>query len=70
MKPGDLVTDKRRMRLGVVIEIFGDLDPSNPWVRVRWTAPYSGSEWCKGAGLESANADMTGSLQPKKQGEP
>jgi rRNA processing protein Gar1 len=70
MKPGDLVTDKRRMRIGIVIEIFGDLDPSNPWVRVRWTAPFSGSEWCKGAGLELAASDMTGSVQLKKQGEP
>ena len=41
MKPGDLVTDKKRMRIGIVIEIFGDLDPNNPWIRVRWTAPFS-----------------------------
>ena len=51
MKPGDLVTDKKHSRIGIVTEVFGDLDPSNPWVRVRWTAPFSGSEWCKGAGL-------------------
>ena len=61
MKPGDLVTDKRHSRIGIVIEIFGDLDPLNPWFRVRWTAPFLGSEWCKGAGLQYAK-DVSGSL--------
>lgn len=61
MKPGDLVTDKKHSRIGIVTEVFGDLDPSNPWVRVRWTAPFSGSEWCKGAGLHYA-AEASGSL--------
>jgi len=63
VKPGDLVTDKKRRRMGIVIEVFGDLDPSNPWIRVRWTTPFEGSEWCKGAGLEYA-ADASGSLTP------
>jgi rRNA processing protein Gar1 len=70
MKLGDLVTDKKRMRIGIVIEIFGDLDPNNPWIRVRWTAPFSGSEWCKGVGLQLVGSDMTGSFPSKKQGEP
>ena len=70
MKPGDLVTDKKRMRIGIVVEIFGDLDPNNHWIRVRWTAPFSGSEWCKGAGLEPAASNISGSLPFKKQGEP
>ena len=63
MKPGDLVTDKKRRRMGIVVEIFGDLDPSNPWVRVRWTIPFEGSEWCKGAGLKYA-VDVSGSITP------
>ena len=70
MKAGDLVTDKKHIRIGIVVEIFGDLDASNPWVRVRWTSPFSGSEWCKGNGLELAVVDaVSGSLAPKKQGE-
>ena len=52
MKPGDLVKDKKGHRIGIILEVFGDLDPLNPWIRVRWTAPYEGSEWCKHAGLE------------------
>ena len=62
MKPGDLVTDKKHNRIGIVTEVFGDLDPNNPWVRVRWTAPFSGSEWCKGDGLvlaETAQKETT-----------
>ena len=70
MKAGDLVTDKKHNRIGIVTEVFGDLEPSNPWVRVRWTAPFNGSEWCKGDGLELAAQDgASGSLPPKKQGE-
>lgn len=61
MKPGDLVTDRKRRRMGIVVEVFDDLDSSNPWIRVRWTVPYEGSEWCKGAGLEYAS-DPSGSL--------
>jgi len=69
MKPGVLVTDKKRSRIGIVTEIFGDLDPSNPWVRVRWTAPYLGSEWCKGADLKYAK-ETSGSLPSSKEWEP
>ena len=51
MVPGSLIQSLRGDRLGIVIEIFGDLDPSNPWVRVRWTSPRNTFEWCKRSGL-------------------
>ncbi len=49
--PGDLVKDKRGGRLGIIVEIFGDLNPKDAWVRVRWTTPYNSYEWCKQSGL-------------------
>jgi len=51
MKPGSLIQSLRGDRLGIVIEIFGDLDPDNPWVRVRWATPSNTFEWCKRSGL-------------------
>jgi|TARA_R100000458_G_C8181199_1_gene178195 rRNA processing protein Gar1 len=47
---GDLVRLKKSNKIGVVIEIFGDLDPSNPWVRVAFKA--NTHQWCKSSGLE------------------
>jgi len=49
--PGDLVRTKKGGRLGIVTEIFADLDPSSPWVRIRWTHPKDTYEWCKMSGL-------------------
>ena len=51
MKPGSLIQSIKGNRLGIVIEVFGDLDPDNPWVRVRWTTPTNTFEWCKCNGL-------------------
>ncbi len=48
---GDLVRTKKGGRLGIVTEIFADLDPLNPWVRIRWTHPKDTYEWCKMSGL-------------------
>ena len=71
MTAGDLVTNKKHSRIGIGVEVFGDLDPSNPWVRVRWTAPFSGAEWCKEEGLEyAAGGELSGSHPSKKQREP
>jgi len=38
----------------IIVEIFGDLDPENPWIRVRWTHPVDIYEWCKKEGLQLA----------------
>ena len=47
MKPGDLVTFINGKGIGIIIDIFGDLDPDNPWVRVRWTVAGDAYQWCK-----------------------
>jgi mannose/cellobiose epimerase-like protein (N-acyl-D-glucosamine 2-epimerase family) len=53
MEIGDLVrSNKFDNKVGVIVEIFGDLDPENPWVRIRWTSPNHSFEWCKQEGLE------------------
>jgi rRNA processing protein Gar1 len=54
VKPGDLIKTKTGNRIGVIVEIFGDLDPKNPWIRIRWTHPQDAYEWCKQEGLEPA----------------
>ncbi|MDP7059342.1 MAG: hypothetical protein QF416_02590 [Candidatus Marinimicrobia bacterium] len=54
IKVGDLVQARKGGRLGIVSEIFADLDPSNPWVRIRWTHPKETFEWCKMSGLMPA----------------
>jgi len=51
VKPGDLVKTSKNDRIGIIVEIFGDLDPNNPWIRVRWTHPNDIYEWCKKEGL-------------------
>ena len=51
MKPGCLVRGLKGRRIGIVIEIFSDLDIDNPWIRVRWTYPVDTYEWCKKSGI-------------------
>ena len=57
MKPGDLVRAIKSDRIGIIVEIFSDLDVNNPWIRVRWTHPHKLFEWCKPQGLVLANSD-------------
>ena len=52
MKPGDLVRSKKFKSIGIVMEIFRDLDEENPWVRVLFTHPKRTYRWCKINGLE------------------
>ena len=51
MEIGDLVESLRFKRMGIVVEIFDDLDPSNPWIRVLFTHPEETYQWCKKQGL-------------------
>ena len=51
MEPGDLVKLTKRKAIGIVTEVFGDLDPDNPWVRVLFTHPHDVYQWCKKDGL-------------------
>ena len=34
MKVGDLVRWSKTDQIGIALDIFGDLDPEDPWVRV------------------------------------
>ncbi len=52
MKKGDLVRSKKFNSIGVIIEVFSDLDPKNPWVRVLFTHPKETYQWCRVNGLE------------------
>tara|TARA_R100001244_G_scaffold131732_1_gene105603 strand:- start:302 stop:526 length:225 start_codon:yes stop_codon:yes gene_type:complete len=47
MKPGDLVQSTRYGQIGIIIEIFDDLNKDNPWVRVLFTHPTQTYQWCK-----------------------
>ena len=51
MKPGDLVKSVRYKRIGIVTEVFDELDFDNPWVRVLFTHPSETYQWCKKEGL-------------------
>jgi hypothetical protein len=48
---GDLVKSKKFNAMGIIVEIFGDLDPENPWIRVLFTSPVSGDQWCRKSSL-------------------
>ena len=54
IQKGDLVRSVKYRAMGIVIDIFADLDEANPWFRIHFTSgKLSGSsQWCKLAGLE------------------
>ena len=52
MKIGDLVRIYKHGAIGVVTEIFDDLNPKDPWIRVVFTHPSHTHQWCKESGLE------------------
>jgi|TARA_R110002020_G_scaffold18964_1_gene65716 hypothetical protein len=52
VSPGALVQARKGTRMGIVVEVFPDLNPHDPWVRICWTHPKDTYEWCKLGGLE------------------
>ena len=52
VKIGDLVRVYKHGAIGVVTEIFDDLNPKDPWIRVAFTHPSHTYQWCKRSGLE------------------
>ena len=52
MKIGDLVRVYRHGAIGIIADIFDDLDPENPWVKVMFTSPKQTYQWCKVSGIE------------------
>jgi hypothetical protein len=57
MKTGDLVRSKKAKAMGVIVEIFSDLDAKNPWVRVLFTNPMETYQWCRANGLEVVSSE-------------
>ncbi len=57
MKPGDLVRILKHGGIGIITEIFDDLNPNEPWVRVLFTHPAQTYQWCKASGLELLKKD-------------
>lgn len=53
MQPGDLVKLKKSGfdSIGIVIEIFDDINKDEPWVRVLFTHPSETYQWVKMSGL-------------------
>jgi len=68
MKPGDLVQSTRYGQMGIIVEIFDDLNKDNPWVRVLFTHPVQTYQWCKMDGLiltkkgENLSPPLSGAL--------
>jgi hypothetical protein len=52
MKQGDLVKISKHGAIGIITEIFDDLNPEDPWIRVLFTHPAQTYQWCKSSGLE------------------
>jgi len=52
MKKGDLVRVYKHGAIGLVVELFDDLDSEDPWVRVAFTHPNPTTQWVKRSGLE------------------
>ena len=47
MIKGDLVRWAKTNQIGVVVDMFGDLDPDNPWVQVVFHGKNQHTQWCK-----------------------
>ncbi len=53
MARGDLVRWSKTNLIGIVMDIFDDLDPKNPWVRVVFqTGEAQSFQWCKQSSLQ------------------
>ena len=64
MKRGDLVRSARFPSIGVIIEVFKDLDAKNPWIRVMFTYPTETYQWCRANGLEVVSEGKEGFHPP------
>ncbi len=51
IKLGDLVRSIRYQQMGIVVDIFSDLDEENPWIRVLFTHPTETYQWCRVSGI-------------------
>jgi len=51
VKVGDLVKLTKGQAMGIIVELFTDLNKSDPWVRVLFTYPTETYQWVKKSGL-------------------
>lgn len=69
MKSGDLVKTGKSNSIGIVVDIFGDLNPADPWVRVLFTHPVHTYRWCKRSSLsvvkKQAANDVVADQEPR-----
>ena len=68
MKKGDLVKAHRHNQIGIVVEVFGDLNPEHPWVRVLFVNPEETYRWYKLSGLVLATKKDEELLDPRLLG--
>ena len=53
MEVGDLVRWFKTDQIGIILDIFGDLDPEDPWVRVMFQKENQQTfQWCKISSLD------------------
>jgi len=51
VKTGDLVKLAKTNAMGIIVEVFADLDPRDPWIRVLFVDEPRIYQWCKVSGL-------------------
>tara|TARA_R100000234_G_C4973617_1_gene167461 strand:- start:791 stop:1021 length:231 start_codon:yes stop_codon:yes gene_type:complete len=61
---GDLVKSIRYKQIGIVVDIFRDLDKNNPWIRVLFTHPNETYQWCRAGGLIKVEERKEGTNPP------
>jgi len=65
VQTGDLVKAKKfKNTIGIVVEVFEDLDLKNPWVKVLFTHPTEISRWCKMNDLRVITKEEEGDYPP------
>ena len=61
MKVGDLVRWSKTDQIGMVLDMFSDLDPEDPWVRVMFERTDQQTfQWCKISSLEPIKKEGAG----------
>jgi len=67
LKSGDLVKTGKTNAIGIVVDIFEDLNPEDPWVRVLFTHPRQTYRWCKLSSLTVVKKEEGGAMIPPLQ---
>jgi len=54
---GDLVKVAKGCAMGVVVEVFADINERDPWIRVLFTHPTETYQWVKKSALRVVTAE-------------